>query len=61
MTNITDYKSYKDAHKDHNYRNTLGDVELRKIAKFEELTADYVLVDGLSIESAMKSAARYIR
>jgi len=57
----SDYKSYKANHKDHNYRNTLDDVELRKIAKFEELTADYVLVDKLNIESAMKSAARYIR
>jgi hypothetical protein len=55
------YKDYKDNHKDHNYRNTLTDLELRKIAKFEELTADFVLVDQFDIETAMQNASRYIR
>jgi hypothetical protein len=57
----SDYKAYKAEHKDTGYRNTLNDAFLRRVAKFEELVADYVMVDYLDIESAMKKAARYIR
>ena len=57
----SDYKAYKAEHKDTGYRNTLNDALLRKVAKFEELVADYVMVDHLDIGSAMQKAARYIR
>jgi len=39
----------------------LTDGEIRNVKKFEELTADFVLVDRLPLNQAMAKAARYIR
>jgi len=58
---LLEYRVYRKEVKDSRFRDTLGDVDLRKISKFEELTADYVLVDKLPIDQSMAKAARYIR
>ena len=58
---LPQYRGYKKAHKDNGFRNTLDDTELRKVSKFEELTADFVMVDRLPINQAMAQASRYIR
>jgi hypothetical protein len=57
----SDYAIYRKSHKDSRFRNTLDSAKLRNIAKFEELVADYIMVDHLDPESAMTKAARYIR
>jgi len=57
----TKYKEYKSRYKDDHFRDTLTDGEIRNVKKFEELTADYVLVDRLPLNQAMAKAARYIR
>lgn len=56
-----DYYAYKQEVGDSKFRDTLTDIDLRKIAKMEELTADYIMVDGMSLEDAMQKAGRYIR
>jgi len=58
---LLEYRAYRKEIKDSRFRDTLGDIDLRKISKFEELTADYVLVDNLPIDQSMAKAARYIR
>ena len=57
----SEYAIYRKKHKDANFRNTLDTEKLRNIAKFEELVADYIIVDELPTELAMEKAARYIR
>lgn len=57
----SEYAIYRKNHKDSGFRNTLDPEKLRSIAKFEELVADYIMVDHLDPESAMTKAARYIR
>jgi len=57
----TKYKEYKSRYKDDHFRDTLTDGEIRNVKKFEELTADFVLVDRLPLNQAMAKAARYIR
>jgi len=58
---LSQYHEYKRSHKDAGFRDTLSSVELKKVAKFEELTADYVMVDLTPINDAMSQASRYIR
>jgi len=57
----TKYNEYKSRYKDDHFRDTLTDGEIRSVKKFEELTADYVMVDMLPLNQAMTKAARYIR
>lgn len=57
----SEYAIYRKTHKDSNFRNTLDAVRLRNVGKFEELVADYIMVDGMEPEEAMTKAARYIR
>jgi hypothetical protein len=57
----SEYAIYRKNHKDSGFRNTLDPEKLRSIAKFEELVADYIMVDHLDPESAMTKASRYIR
>ena len=55
------YLAYKRHNNDHYFRDTLSDKELRKVAKMEELTADYIMVDDMPYKLALIKAARYIR
>jgi len=55
------YKEYKSKRKDDRFRDTLTDGEIRNVKKFEELIADYVMVDRLPLNQAMVKASRYIR
>lgn len=55
------YRAYKKVYKDAKFRNTLSKEELKKVAKMEELTADYVMVDEMDIYGAMEKAKKYIR
>jgi len=55
------YAEYKSAHTDNKFRESLTIQEQENILKFEDLTADYVLVDQLPINQAMAKASRYIR
>jgi hypothetical protein len=57
----SEYAIYRKTHKDAGFRNTLDSAKLRNIAKFEELVADYIMVDDMEPEQAMAKAARYIR
>lgn len=58
---VSRYREYKATHKDDNFRDTLSDSELRSVSKFEELTADFIMVDRLPLSQAMLNASRYIR
>jgi len=57
----SEYAIYRKKHKDSGFRNALDAAKLRNVGKFEELVADYIMVDGMEPEEAMKKAARYIR
>lgn len=57
----SEYAIYKKQFKDAKFRNTLDEGKLRLIAKFEELVADYIMVDRINLDAAMQRAARYIR
>lgn len=57
----SEYAIYRKNHKDSGFRNTLDVAKLRNISKFEELVADYIMVDDMEPEQAMTKAARYIR
>lgn len=57
----SEYAIYRKKHKDAGFRNTLDAAKLRNVGKFEELVADYIMVDGMEPEQAMIKAARYIR
>lgn len=57
----SEYAIYRKTHKDSGFRDTLDAAKLRNIAKFEELIADYIMVDEMEPEQAMIKAARYIR
>ena len=57
----SEYAIYRKNHKDSGFRNTLDAAKLRNISKFEELVADYIMVDDMEPEQAMTKAARYIR
>ena len=57
----SEYAIYRKTHKDSKFRDTLEGLKLRNVGKFEELVADFVIVDNLSLEEAMEKAARYIR
>lgn len=58
---VKKYRHYKVANKDDKFRDTLSEAELRRISKFEENTADYVLVDNQPLNDAMLRASRYVR
>ena len=58
---VTRYREYKATRRDDNFRDTLSDSELRNVSKFEELTADFIMVDRLPLSQAMLNASRYIR
>ena len=55
------YTEYKTDHADNDFRDTLTVKEVGSVKKFEDLTADYILVDQLPINQAMAKASRYIR
>lgn len=57
----SEYAIYRKKHKDSNFRNSLDAAKLRNVGKFEELVADFIMVDGMEPEEAMLKAARYIR
>ena len=57
----SEYAIYRKAHKDAKFRNTLDSERLRRVGKFEELVADFVIVDELPLKEAMEKAARYVR
>lgn len=55
------YYEYKETHKDNKFRDTLDKAQLRRLTKMEELTADYVMIDGVEFYAAIDKASRYIR
>lgn len=57
----SEYAIYRKTHKDSNFRDSLDATKLRNVGKFEELVADFIMVDGMEPEEAMLKAARYIR
>ena len=55
------YNFYKATNNDSKFRETLCETDLRRIAKMEELIADYIIVDGMDYKAAIEKASKYIR